>query len=62
MFTYVLQVSSLEHKLDFNITEGGRNLSVGEKQLICMARAILRFFLFFSNFNSNDHIIWKQNL
>ena len=26
----------------FKITEGGSNLSVGEKQLICICRAILR--------------------
>jgi ABC-type multidrug transport system fused ATPase/permease subunit len=33
---------SNKHDLDYEITEGGGNLSNGEKQLLCLARAILR--------------------
>nr|XP_015923081.3 multidrug resistance-associated protein 1 [Parasteatoda tepidariorum] len=35
-------VSCLEDKLDYQITESGDNLSVGQKQQLCLARALLK--------------------
>ena len=35
-------IQDIKGRLDSNVTQGGSNLSVGQKQLFCLARAILK--------------------